>query len=131
MKIVISYSHYNSLLNKLVDMIKNSNVLNNVEFIYSYMRGGLPIAVHLSHNLDKPVYTNEKAIDFTTISTGSVLIVDDIADTGVTLDGKQFLFPIATLFYKPRSIVKPTFYVEETSDWIVFPWETIDEIPNR
>jgi hypoxanthine phosphoribosyltransferase len=29
----------------------------------------------------------------------------------------------AVLFYKPKSKIKPDYYVEETTDWIVFPWE--------
>ena len=29
----------------------------------------------------------------------------------------------ATLHYKPQSIFKPDFFIETTSDWIVYPWE--------
>lgn len=129
----ITYQQYDYLLQVLVHQIMHSSIFKNLSFIYTFMRGGLPIAVHLSHFLDLPVYTDEKEIDFTKIYSGTVLIVDDIADTGITLDGKQFLFPTATLFYKPRSSVIPTFYAQQVpSDvWIVMPWEKDDEIPNR
>lgn len=62
----------------------------------------------------------------------SILVVDDIADTGDTLEFVTELLkkdlPTATiktavLFYKLKSKVKPDYYVEETADWIVFPWE--------
>jgi hypoxanthine phosphoribosyltransferase len=62
----------------------------------------------------------------------TILIIDDLADTGETLDAvlkllKQHLtnatIKSAVLFYKTKSKIKPDYYVEETTDWIVFPWE--------
>lgn len=62
----------------------------------------------------------------------SILIIDDIADAGKTLEYVRALLAkelpmatikTATLFYKNRSVIKPDYYVEETGDWIVFPWE--------
>lgn len=130
-KEIISYDYYNELINLLLCKIQHYPKLKDIEFIYTFMRGGLPIAVHLSHHLGIPVYTDERGIDLTKIKAGSMLVVDDVADTGKTLEGFQFLFPTATLHYKPWSIVKPTFYVLETTNWIVYPWENPDEIPNR
>lgn len=130
-KKIISYSEYSILINELVEKIKAGLDLSKIKMIYTYSRGGLPIAVHLSHTLNVKMVTDESDIYFPEFYTGTILVVDDIADTGRTLDGKQMLFPTATLFYKPRSIVKPTFYVRETTDWIVFPWELVDEKPNR
>ncbi|MCS7131592.1 MAG: phosphoribosyltransferase [Hadesarchaea archaeon] len=65
---------------------------------------------------------------------GKVLVVDDVADTGTTL---EFVVKhlkrkgatevrIATIAWKPRSRVKPDFYVFETDKWIVFPWEEME-----
>ena len=60
-----------------------------------------------------------------------VLIVDDVADTGETLEfvrehvkkkGAREI-KVATIAYKPRSRLKPDYYVIETDKWIVFPWE--------
>jgi hypoxanthine phosphoribosyltransferase len=62
----------------------------------------------------------------------SILVVDDIADTGETLRKVTELLkenlPAATiksavLFYKPASTFKPDYYAEQTTKWIVFPWE--------
>lgn len=64
---------------------------------------------------------------------GYVLIVDDVADTGKTLQAvsnamgrsKKFDIMTCTLFYKSRSIVKPDFYAREISNekWIIFEYE--------
>jgi len=67
-----------------------------------------------------------------------VLIVDDLVDTGETLKNikqgeREIKFDSAVIYYKPRSIVIPTYFVEQVnnSDWIIFPYEKPDEIPNR
>lgn len=63
----------------------------------------------------------------------SILIVDDLVDSGKTI---HFIVSLlkknlpdatiktATLFYKENKLFKPDFYVEETADWLVFPWES-------
>lgn len=62
----------------------------------------------------------------------SILVVDDLVDSGKSLACVTSLLKknlpesnikIAALFYKRRSELKPDYYVEETEDWIVFPWE--------
>ncbi len=61
-----------------------------------------------------------------------VLVVDDIADSGETLkkvmeylesNFPQIEFKVATLFYKPVSLYKPHFWVNEAKEWIEFFWE--------
>jgi hypothetical protein len=37
---------------------------------------------------------------------------------------------IATIYYKPWSIVTPDWYERETSRWIVFPWERKETVRN-
>lgn len=61
---------------------------------------------------------------------GQILIVDDIADSGFTLNHLLLRFPrasTAVLIHKEKSIVKPTFFgTRDNSDrntWYVFPWE--------
>jgi hypoxanthine phosphoribosyltransferase len=82
--------------------------------IYGIKRGGWVVAVKLSHLtgmkvLDKPIM--------------NCIIVDDIADKGNTLQ-KYLGYDMATLFYKKTSRITPLYYAHETTDWIVFPWET-------
>ena len=63
----------------------------------------------------------------------SVLIIDDLVDSGKTVDfivklfkkemPKDTMIKVAALYYKKKSIVKPDYYIEATTDWIVFPSE--------
>lgn len=94
------------------------------KYIFGIPRGGLIVAVWLSHQLQIP-YTSNLFID------PEILVVDDIADTGKTLFDLGQSWDTATLYYKIRSSVKPTYYAQETSNWIVFPYERIDEPVNR
>jgi xanthine phosphoribosyltransferase len=61
-----------------------------------------------------------------------VLVVDDIADSGETLQAvmahleenfKDMEFKSATLFYKESSIYEPHFWINEANNWIEFFWE--------
>jgi hypoxanthine phosphoribosyltransferase len=64
------------------------------------------------------------------------LIVDDVADTGKSLQlARERVLQqgatevrIATVYRKPWSLIKPDYYEKETSCWIVFPWETKETI---
>jgi len=61
-----------------------------------------------------------------------VLILDDIADSGETLVEvlhrlhdlyPDVTFKVATLFYKPTSLIQPDFTIREAPGWIDFFWE--------
>lgn len=61
----------------------------------------------------------------------TVLVVDDVADTGKTLSiassfishyGPRKVYT-ATLYVKPWSIVRPDYYYQETDAWLIFPWD--------
>jgi len=60
-----------------------------------------------------------------------VLIVDDVADTGHSLMAVRdhviaqgaAEVKVATLHYKPWSVLKPDYYAEETEAWIIYAWE--------
>lgn len=96
----------------------------NFKNIYGVPRGGLVIAVILSHLLDLPVILDKKQI------TKNTLIVDDINDTGNTLTrllkGKKH-GAILTLYTTPVSKIFSdyTARIKDDKDWIVFPFETI------
>ena len=61
-----------------------------------------------------------------------VLVVDDIADSGKSLQLALDYLQVqgaadvrsATLYYKPKSLVMPSFFEKVTEFWVVFPWET-------
>ena len=70
-----------------------------------------------------------------------ILVVDDVADTGRSLEvvvaelkKDQLDLRTATLYQKPWVEFKPDFYAKETDAWIVFPWEhreTVRKIVGR
>ena len=99
--------------------------------IYGLQRGGLIPAVMLSHQLGIPMVKGDIGPD--------TLIVDDICDSGETLDRlvkkyqTLYSFPFnlktAVLHYKPHtSCFEPTFYSEKWNKdvWLVYPWERED-----
>tara|TARA_A100001388_G_scaffold155744_1_gene115940 strand:+ start:236 stop:652 length:417 start_codon:yes stop_codon:yes gene_type:complete len=90
----------------------------NLDFsgIYGVPRGGLCLAVALSHKLKINLIPKPKK---------NSLIVDDVYETGVTLnslkgiEGAKFF----VLFSKINPTWWNTIYKSEKSEWIVFPWE--------
>lgn len=134
-KTIITYEMYDHMLDKLINRIEFSKLYTKVKYVYGPPRGGLPIAVHLAHHLGLEFVTPLMTCQWLALDLKKVLIVDDVADTGKTLyDLKNFYetdFITATLHYKPRSIIKPDFYIEETTKWCCYPWEKINEKPNR
>jgi hypoxanthine phosphoribosyltransferase len=68
----------------------------------------------------------------TQLTDKRALLIDDISDSGRSLQlAKNSLqqngakeIKIATLFAKPTTITKPDYYEKQTSNWIVFPWDT-------
>lgn len=90
--------------------------------IFGIPRGGIVLAVVLSYRLGIPLVLRLENI------TENTLIVDDICDTGVTLEKLKkdlgFLPAVATIFYHKDAIIKPDICLKEKTQWIVFPWET-------
>jgi len=134
-KTIITYNDYDHMMDKLVEMIEMSKSYTKVKYVYGPPRGGLPIAVHLAHFLDLTLLDRFDFKNLPEREWEKVLIADDVADTGETLqeirDKFGTYFITAVLHYKSRSVVKPDFFVEENNTWIIYPWERLDEIPNR
>ena len=86
--------------------------------IYGVPRGGLCLAVALSHKLK---------INLISKPTKNSLIVDDIYETGITLNA--FKDVEGAMFFVLFSKIKPTWWntvhLSEKREWIVFPWENI------
>ena len=98
-------------------------VRENIKNVYGLPRGGLVIAVIISHLLNVVVITDKKLI------TEKTLVVDDISDTGETLEallkGKKHIPITATLWRDPETKFIPNYYVNlKESNWLQFPWET-------
>jgi hypoxanthine phosphoribosyltransferase len=119
------------------------------DLIVAIARGGVVPARILSDLLETPnlsfiqieFYTNInqtlkeptlKQTLNTNVTGKKTLIVDDIADTGKSLKlAKTHLkqqeaieIKTATLYQKNQSITIPDFYEKQTTNWVVFPWDT-------
>ena len=141
---------YSMLLN-MAERIRLDKFAPDV--IVGVSRGGWPPARVLSDLLDNPNLANVRAEFYVgvaetksepvltqpvsvPVASKKVLIVDEVTDTGKSLEvvkehvKKQGAAEtkIATVYYKPWSIVKPDYYEKETSRWIVFPWEIKETI---
>ena len=84
--------------------------------IYGVPRGGLCLAVALSHKLKINLILEPKK---------NSLIVDDVYETGITLktfkdiEGAMFF----VLFSKSQPKWWNSVFISKKSEWIVFPWE--------
>ena len=89
------------------------------EGVYGFPRGGLCLAVALSHSLGLPVLDEPK---------NNSLIVDDIYDTGYTLEKIKHLKESETHVWVSKK--KPTWWNSykyvKNNEWIIFPWESIN-----
>ena len=102
--------------------MKNLHVMN-VEF-YTGIDERLPMPVMLP-----PV---PQTVD---LSGARVLIADDVADTGATLElvrafcvGKVAEVRTAVIYQKPRSTVDCDYVWKHTDRWIDFPWSELDAV---
>ena len=123
------------------------------EMILAIARGGLLVGGALGYALGiKNVYTMNveyytgveerlevprilpPAPDFVDLDDARILIADDVADTGHTLQsvqefcaGKVGEVRVAVLYEKPSSLVSCDYVWRRTDRWINFPWS--DEAP--
>lgn len=140
-------------IDKLVDVIVSHVKNKEYDLIISLNRGGIIPGVLLSHRLkikhgvitiqsySGKKRTKDCIIDRYISMLGDInpnhrlLIVDDIADSGRTLEELlKFLDMIkvprknietATLYYKERSVFRPTYYGKKINNdtWVEFAWE--------
>jgi len=134
------------LLLKLAEAVRKSGFEPDV--IVGVSRGGWIPARIMSDLLENPKLANVTAEFYVRVAetkhepsitqpvslpvkNKKVLVVDDVADTGESLkqvnshlknQGASEI-KIATIYYKPWSIIVPHYYEKETRCWIVFPWE--------
>ena len=112
---MISYFTW-SEFDKSVEQIANKCKFKEFSGIYGVPRGGLCLAVALSHKL-KINLISEPLINS--------LIVDDVYETGITLntlkniEGAKFF----VLFSKKNPTWWNSVHISKKREWIVFPWE--------
>ncbi|NHJ85203.1 MAG: phosphoribosyltransferase [Asgard group archaeon] len=146
---VLQYEEIWDMIIKLSKMIMINNYTPDV--LIGISRGGLVITRILSdifginevstigvgfyqginQTNKEPVLKQDLCYD---VANKKVLLIDDVADTGKSIEfvlkylekSKIKEIKTATLHYKPHSTFKPDFFISETSDWIVYPWEYLE-----
>ena len=112
MMVYFSWSEFD----KSVEYIANKCKFLEFSGIYGVPRGGLCLAVALSHQLK---------INLLSKPIKNALIVDDVYETGITLNALKDIE--GAMFFVLFSKVKPTWwnsvFISEKNKWIVFPWE--------
>ena len=109
-------------------------------YIYGPPCGAFPLVTKLHHRLGleslleiRELHRPNSGLNYPSLEyqrefhewEKSILVVDDIADTGKTLKGfhGRGIF-IATIFRHPNCSFEPDISIREKDDrWIIFPWE--------
>lgn len=126
----------------------NASEIGKVDTIVGLTRGGLMPAQELSHLMNIPMvavqYSSKEgagdnknhANELPEIKGNSILLVDDICDSGNTLrelhdiyESKGYKVFSAVIYYKTQKdpVYKPDVWainISQNFGWIIFPWET-------
>ena len=149
---ILTWELFGSASRELAQVVADDGYIP--EMILSIARGGLLVGGALGYALGvKNVYTmnvefytgvDERlevprilppAPDFVDLEDARILIADDVADTGHTLEsveefcaGKVGEVRVAVLYEKSRSLVKCDYVWRRTDRWINFPWSEKDPV---
>ncbi|MBU0467279.1 MAG: hypothetical protein KJ718_00590 [Nanoarchaeota archaeon] len=111
-KVIVNWREFGEMIDSLAGKIKESSL--EFDGLYGIPRGGLPVAVALSHRLGLTMLAHP---------TTKTLVVNDISDYRKTLASMKNK-KIATLFSTKWTAVQPDWFLrlkESEDDWIVFP----------
>ncbi|MFH1644561.1 MAG: hypothetical protein ABIA74_05295 [bacterium] len=114
-KLYYNYKQFEKDMQIVAKKIKDNQV--KYKNIFTVPRGGLIMAVRLSHLLNLPLILKKKYI------TQKTIIVDEIIDTGKTLHKYKNYFTVC-LHYKPWANFKPSIFCHQTKKWVIYFWES-------
>lgn len=145
--LTITPNCYYELLDKFSEILKE--LTPDTKYVYGIPKGGVSIAQYLAYNMNIDlIFEPEKVIDH------FLLIVDDVLDTGKTIEWFQRKYPrcsTAVLHRKPignrdpllknryhypttePAGIEANFYLHNIDGhiWIRYPYEPIDDPINR
>ena len=106
-------------VDNFIDQVVLQYATRNLTGVYGIPRGGTVLAIMISHALDIPLLQ---------APSKGCLVVDDISDTGITLKHyREKGYQIATMYRTKDTEVVPDFSMfMKTEEWIVFPWERVE-----
>lgn len=115
---VLTWKDFDAAVNVMAGQIEKSKM--SVVYIYGVPRGGLPIAVALSHRLGLTF------VETCPADLSGTLIVDDVVETGKTF--REYVVDKRAPFFwcwvsKSPSIAVPAVLLRPQDEWLVFPWE--------
>ncbi len=148
----LSWSEFGVAARELAQQVVDGGYAPDV--ILAIARGGLIPAAAVAYALDLhnvatvnvEFYTGVEermevpimlppVLDATDIAGATLLVVDDVTDTGKTLElVKRFAVEhvaavrTAVLYEKPQSVVKCEYVWRRTEKWVDFPWSAPDPI---
>jgi hypoxanthine phosphoribosyltransferase len=147
----ISWSEYGNLAEALAEKVRANG--KHYDLVVGIARGGIPVAMVVSDHLNVKIdFVNVKSYNdigkrtapkiLSTLTEGiqgkDILLVDDLVDQGDTMafmtrylgEQKPNSLETAVMFKKPWSKTEPDYYLENVSEWIVFPFE-LGEVGRR
>ena len=102
--------------NECISFISTSCANKSLSGVYGFPRGGLCLAVALSHSL---------GITLLEAPQPDCLVVDDIYETGLTLQKVRSIPGVSSFVWLSK--VEPDWWnsveIVEPNEWFVFPWE--------
>ena len=111
----LSWNEFDNCVAEITQKCKDMNLVG----VYGIPRGGICLAVALSHSLDVPLLNEPKPYS---------LIVDDIYETGFTLEKMKNIQGSKTFVWITK--IKPTWWscykIVKEEEWLIFPWENIN-----
>ena len=152
---VLTWELFGTATRELAEQVADSGY--RPDLIFSIARGGLFVAGALGYALDVKnlhvtnveFYTGvdqrlelpvvlPPTLDVVDLRGTRVLIADDVADTGKTLElvkdfcaGHVTEVRTAVIYEKPRSLVRCDYTWKRTDAWIDFPWSTLPPVVDR
>jgi hypoxanthine phosphoribosyltransferase len=152
---ILTYDLFGHGIRELAQQIADSDF--EPDILLGIARGGLVPAGALAYALDcknlftisVEFYTGVDArldvpvmlppfLDARDLDAAKVLVVDDVADTGKTLElvhqfcgGHVAEARTAVLYEKPQSIIQADFVWRRTDRWINFPWSSEQPVVRR
>ncbi len=109
---ILSWDEFDLCIGTIVNACTEKNFCG----VYGFPRGGLCLAVALSHSLCIPLITEPR---------NGCLVVDDVYETGETLREVSEMIEVTTFVWISK--IKPQWWnaveIVDSEDWLVFPWE--------
>ena len=112
----LNWNDFAIAVSRLEYRLAHSGAAENATGIYGVPRGGLVLAVALSHRLNVPLILQPQ---------DGMIWVDDIVDTGHTVNQIQHM-TVAKCCWVNRNkalLTDVSAYVMFDDDWVLFPWE--------